>query len=153
MKDEPNASGVDHAQKVARSSTATASVEFRVPFHDCDPLQIVWHGNYLRYFELARTELFQNLQLDVPDIRGLGYTMFVSETHCRYLSPLRYNDTVKIRARFARVGAILRVSYATFNVTENRKSARAYTELAFTDCDGNFLTELPKVIYERILNS
>lgn len=137
----------------ALSSSATASVEFRVPFHDCDPLQIVWHGNYLRYFELARTALFQKLQLDVPDIRDLGYTMFVSETHCRYLYPLRYNDAVTVRARFARVGAILRVSYTAVNVTENRKSARAYTELAFTDRDGKLITELPEVICERIVDS
>lgn len=155
MKCEPETSGAQDAAQAqdALSSSATASVEFRVPFHDCDPLQIVWHGNYLRYFELARTALFQKLQLDVPDIRDLGYTMFVSETHCRYLYPLRYNDAVKVRARFARVGAILRVSYTAINVTENRKSARAYTELAFTDRDGTLMTELPEVVCERIVDS
>lgn len=152
MNDDLNAEATPDTARTTGSSTATASVEFRVPFHDCDPLQIVWHGNYLRYFELARTKLFQQLQLDVPDIRDLGYTMFVTETHCRYLYPLRYNDKVMVRARFSRVGAILRVSYGTFNVTKNRKSARAYTELAFTDRDGEFVSELPEVMYERILD-
>lgn len=134
-----------------RSSEVSASVEFQVPFHDCDPMQIVWHGNYARYFERARTALFQTMQLDVPDIQELGYLMFVSETRCRYLYPLRYNDTVTVRARCTRIGAVLRISYTAFNGTQQRKSARGYTELAFTDPDGSLITELPEAIYERIV--
>lgn len=127
-----------------------AEVDLHVPFHDCDPMQIVWHGNYLKYFELARTELFQRRDLDVPQIRALGVTMFVSETHCRYLYPLRYNDHVRIRARITRIEAIVRVSYTVMNLTHQRKSARAYTELAFCDREGNLLHTLPEVIRERM---
>lgn len=127
-----------------------ASVEFSVPFHDCDPLHVVWHGNYLRYFELARTKLFQQFQLDVPDIRDMGFKMFVSESHCRYLFPLHYNDAVRVTAKFTRVSALLRVSFVVENLTHGRKSARAYTELATTSFDGRLLTELPEAIHARI---
>lgn len=129
----------------------SAEVRLHIPFHDCDPMQIVWHGNYLKYFELARTELFQRLDLDVPQIRALGVTMFVSETHCRYLFPLRYNDEVEVRARITRIDAIVRVSYAVMNLTHQRKSARAYTELAFCNPDGDLLHTLPEVIRERMV--
>ena len=37
----------------------------RVPFHDLDPLQIVWHGNYLKYFDIARFGLFKQAGLDL----------------------------------------------------------------------------------------
>lgn len=129
----------------------SAEIELQVPFHDCDPMQIVWHGNYLKYFELARTELFQRLALDVPEIRALNLIMFVSETHCRYLFPLRYNDRVRIRAKITRIDAVLRVSYAGFNLTHNRKSCRAHTELAFTNADGELLTTLPQEIRECLV--
>lgn len=138
-------------QSVSRAPAQnSASVEFPVPFHDCDPLHVVWHGNYLRYFELARTKLFQAYKLDVPDIRELGYKMFVSETHCRYLFPLHYNDQVRVTAKFTRVAAIIRVSFVVENVTHGRKSARAYTELATTTFDGRLFTELPEELYARI---
>ena len=39
-------------------------VELEVPFHDVDMLQLVWHGHYYKYFELARTQLLRQ--------RGLG---------------------------------------------------------------------------------
>jgi len=130
--------------------THHAEIELHVPFHDCDPMQIVWHGNYLKYFELARTELFQQLKLDVPEIRALNLIMFVCETHCRYLYPLRYNDLVQVRATITRLEPVLRVSYAVMNLTAGRKSSRAYTELAFTDVNGELLTTLPQVIRERL---
>lgn len=128
----------------------TVSVEFHVPFHDCDALEVVWHGNYLRYFELARTALFQACDLDVEDMRALGLKMFVTESRCRYLYPLRYNDRVRVSARFSQVDAILRVSFLVENLNENRKSARAHTELALTAPDGELCTLLPEVVRERI---
>ena len=39
------------------SSMLSAEVVIRPEFHDLDPMQIVWHGNYMRYFETARTAL------------------------------------------------------------------------------------------------
>lgn len=126
------------------------SVELHVPFHDCDPLFVVWHGNYLKYFELARTALFQSLELDVPDIRDLGFKMFVSQSHCRYLYPLTYNDHVRITARITRTEPTIRVNFSVENLTQSRKSARAYTDLATTDMHGSLLSTLPEAIRERI---
>lgn len=132
------------------TASPTQSVELSVPFHDCDPLFVVWHGNYLKYFELARTALFQSCGLDVPDIRAMGYKMFVSETRCRYLFPLAYNDRIRVTARFSKVETVLRISFVVENLTQGRKSARAYTELATTDIHGALLPVLPEEIRARI---
>ena len=43
----------------------TFEVKISVPFYDLDPMQIVWHGNYLNYFELARAGLFQRYGVDL----------------------------------------------------------------------------------------
>ena len=40
-------------------------VRMKVPFFDADPMQIVWHGNYLKYFDIARSELFDALGIDL----------------------------------------------------------------------------------------
>ena len=40
-------------------------INLRVPFHDLDPLQIVWHGNYLKYFDIARFGLFKQAGVDL----------------------------------------------------------------------------------------
>ncbi len=43
------------SEKKPRSS----EVRLTVPFHDLDPMRVVWHGNYLKYFDIARFALFR----------------------------------------------------------------------------------------------
>ena len=42
-------------------------------FHDCDPMQVVWHGNYFKYFEIARCALLQRYDYDYPQMQESGY--------------------------------------------------------------------------------
>ena len=49
-----------------------AEVEIRVPFYDLDPLGVVWHGNYYKYFELARTEFMRSIGFDIKEMRHSG---------------------------------------------------------------------------------
>ncbi len=75
-----------------------AQIELTIPFHDLDPLDIVWHGNYVRYFEHARTALFQQLDYDVPAMRASGYVWPVIELNIRYARPLRYMQRIVVSA-------------------------------------------------------
>ncbi len=119
-------------------------VTLRVPFHDCDPLGVVWHGRYFEYFELARCELLDSVGLDVPHVRGMDLRMYVSEVRCRYTAPLRYGDELKVWAWFSELGPVLKISYDIENVTTRRKCVRAFTRLALTDAAGRFLAALPE---------
>jgi acyl-CoA thioester hydrolase len=125
------------------------SVELKVPFHDCDPLFVVWHGRYFEYLEVARSALLASRELDVEHVRAMGYKMFITEARCRYLSPLTYNDTMRITARFTATAPLIRVSYEVLNLTRHRKSARAVTALATTDFADNLL-ETPHDVLARL---
>ncbi len=127
-----------------------ARVTLKVPFHDCDPLFVVWHGRYLEYFELARTALLESRTLDVPQIRDLGFRMYVSDARCRYMYPLSYGDQVEVTASFTATRPLIRIAYDVRNLTKNRRSARGYTVLATTDAAGNLLHETPDVLVERL---
>src|SRR5690606_75173 len=74
------------------------SVELEVPFHDVDALRIVWHGHYLKYFEIARTALLRARGLDAGDLVGARYQLVVVESHCRHGAPLRYGDRIRVSA-------------------------------------------------------
>lgn len=133
-----------------KNAFASATVRLRVPFHDCDPLQVVWHGRYLEYFELARTELFVARGLDVQEFRELGYRMYVSEVRCRFTHPLSYGDEVEVKAHPTAVRPLLRIAYSVRNLTRQRPSARGHTVLAVTDAAGGLLHETPDAILERL---
>lgn len=144
-------SSLAHPNTHARAESGdAASVTLKVPFHDCDPLFVVWHGRYFQYLEVARSALFRKHRCDVEDVRALGYRMYVTDVRCRYMHPLSYNDEVRITARFTATRPLLRIAYEVFNVTAGRKSARAVTVLATTDGAGNLLPETPDDLFARL---
>lgn len=126
------------------------SVRLKVPFHDCDPLFVVWHGRYLEYLEVARSALFARHRVDVEDVRALNYRMYVTDVHCRYLHPLSYNHELSVTARFTALTPLIRVAYDVRNLSVNRKSARAVTVMATTDAQGKLLPETPHDLIARI---
>lgn len=75
-----------------------AAVRVTIPFHDIDILEVAWHGHYLKYFELARTELMQKYELDWPRLRQEGVAMPVVEVHVQYRRPLLYGTEVWVEA-------------------------------------------------------
>ena len=74
-------------------------VKLRVPFHDLDPLQIVWHGNYLKYFDMARFGLFKQAGLDLYEYFVNQQIVFpVTRFSSKHIIPLRYDDEFVCKA-------------------------------------------------------
>lgn len=124
--------------------------ETKVAFHECDPLGVAWHGHYFAWMERARTELFARFDLDVPALQALGHRLYVVETKCRYMTPLRYGEDVRITTWFSAVAPLLRVGYDIYNRDSQRWSARAVTTLAVTDRDGALLATTPDALLDRL---
>lgn len=122
----------------------------RVQFHDCDPLGIVWHGRYFEYFEAARCELLRSVHLDVADMIELNLRMVVTEVRCRYNTPMRCGDELRVWAWFSELEPLLRVSYDIENLSTKRRCVRAFTRLALTDARGTLLPVLPPVVRSRL---
>lgn len=77
----------------------SCAIEGRVPFYDLDPAQIVWHGNYLNYFENARQALFAQQGVDFNEyFRRTQYIFPISKTSAKHIYPLRYKDAYICRA-------------------------------------------------------
>ena len=124
--------------------------EHEVPFHDVDAMHVVWHGHYLKYFELARTALFRARRLDAPDIVGMGYRLVVIESKCRHSLPLRYGERMRIDAWFKDVTNRLHVAYEITNLNQQRRCARGHTMMATLDANGSLLLTTPQAILERL---
>lgn len=78
---------------MTRENNKIYEVKLKVPFYDLDPLQLVWHGNYFKYFDVAREGLFDNLGVDLHDFYNRTQILFpVIKTHIKYISPLRNRD-------------------------------------------------------------
>lgn len=67
-------------------------------FHDLDPMNVVWHGNYVRYFEQARCALLARYHYDYPAMRDSGYAWPVVDMRVKYVGPLTYGQSFIVRA-------------------------------------------------------
>lgn len=133
-----------------RRPRLSASIEARIPFHDCDPLFVAWHGRYFEYMALARAELMRAVDLDVPQVAAMGYRMYVTDARCRYMFPMRYGDTVRVTATLLAVSPLIKVGYDLHNVTHDRRTARASTTLAVLDEQGRLVAEPPPALRARL---
>lgn len=78
---------------------ASHEIHMTVPFHDLDPLQIVWHGNYLKYFDRARFAIFNHCGVDLHEYsKTSGFLFPVTRTSTKHIRPLRYRDDFIVRA-------------------------------------------------------
>ena len=72
----------------------------RVRFNEADPLGVVWHGHYVRYFEDGRESFGAKFGLRYLDFFDHGYVVPVVHIECNYRRPLRYGDTAIVETEF-----------------------------------------------------
>jgi acyl-CoA thioester hydrolase len=78
----------------------------RAYYEDTDLSGIVYHANYLRWFERARSDLLRLLEIDQRAAVEAGEGAYaVADLHIRYARPARLDDTVIIETRCAELGA------------------------------------------------
>ncbi|MFA5143120.1 MAG: thioesterase family protein [Candidatus Omnitrophota bacterium] len=68
----------------------------RVRYQETDNMGVVYYGNYLTWFEVARTEYLRALGLVYRELEEKGMYLMVAGVSCRYKSPARYDDLVRI---------------------------------------------------------
>jgi acyl-CoA thioester hydrolase len=64
---------------------------------------LVHHSNYLRYFEIARTELFRSSGGNYRDFEASGLFVVVVRVDCRYQAPAKYDDEIDIHVKIERM--------------------------------------------------
>ena len=73
----------------------------RIFYHDTDCGGVVYHGNYLKYFEEVRTEFLENLGYSVKGFMDMGIYFVVRSQSAEYLKPAFYDDTLEVKTRLA----------------------------------------------------
>ena len=111
------------------SDKKSFEVKISVPFYDLDPMQIVWHGNYLNYFELARAGLFQRYGVDLYNYYDRTKIIFpIIRTQTKHIIPLRHRDEIICKATLVDANIKLIVDFEIRKAGENVVCARGRTE-------------------------
>jgi len=111
------------------------TVTTRVRYGETDQMGVVYHANYLLYFEMGRTELMRAAGFAYSELERRGIYLVVTETACRFRAPARYDQEIRIATRVARLGkATVRFEYSVLGL-EGELLAEGHTELASVNRD------------------
>ena len=114
--------------------------EILVRFNEADPLGIVWHGHYIRYFEDGR-EAFGNMHdLGYLEVYKLGYVIPVVSVQCDYKKSLRYGDRVIVETKFmATDAAKIKFTYRLYKAATGDLVATGSSVQVFLSKDDSVL--------------
>jgi acyl-CoA thioester hydrolase len=73
----------------------------RVRYAETDQMGFAWHGEFLAWFEVGRTDWLRAQGLSYRDLEAEGLRLPVIEAQVRYMRPARYDDELSIRTRVA----------------------------------------------------
>src|SRR5437667_1640166 len=76
----------------------SAEIVVQAQFYDLDPMQVVWHGHYVRFLELARSALLDKLDYNYPQMLASGFLWPVVDLRIRYVRPIRFAQQVTVTA-------------------------------------------------------
>jgi acyl-CoA thioester hydrolase len=106
-------------------------VKLTVPFHDLDPMQFVWHGNYLKYFEIARDGLLKQMGVDLQSFSEKTKFLFpVIKISVKHIFPLRHRDEFICKATLMDAKFKITVAFEIRLIKDNRLCARGKSEQA-----------------------
>lgn len=74
--------------------------EVTVRFNEADPLGIVWHGHYIRYFEDGREDFGKKYKISYLDFYKNNLAVPVVSVQCDYKKPLRYGNTLLVESTY-----------------------------------------------------
>ncbi len=111
---------------------------YRVIYGDTDQMGVAYYANYLRWFEMGRTEFLREAGVPYSSIEGHGLYFPVTELSCRYLRPARYDDVVLIETTLTSMGrATLAFNYRLWLEENDVVVATGWTRHACVDKTGH----------------
>lgn len=106
----------------------------RVIYADTDAMGVVYHTNYIKWFEVGRTELLRSMGYPYARMEKEGIMLPVSECSCKYRMPAVYDDVLEIMARIMEVkGATITIDYEIRRQESGELLASGVTKHAITD--------------------
>ena len=128
-----------------------AEVEIQVQFFDLDPMQIVWHGNYVKYLEVVRCVLFDKIDYNYVEMGASGFAWPVIDVQLRYINSAKFGQRLKLRADIVEWENRLKIDYLITDAETGTRLTRASTtQVALNIASGEMCFVSPLVLFKKL---
>ena len=123
---------------------------FKVAFFDVDSMEVMWHGNYVKYLEMARCELLDKLGYNYIAMKKDGYAFPIVKLDVKYVRPAFFNDVIKVTTTLSECETFLKFHYLIEN-EKGEKLSEANTAQAVIEMKSlQTCFEMPEVLKKAI---
>ncbi len=128
-----------------------AEVEMLVPFFDVDSMDVVWHGHYVKYFEVARCALLERIGHNYQQMRDAGYAWPIIDVQLRYMRGAHFNQRIVVRADLVEWENRLKINYLIRDAETGERMTRGSTvQVAVEIASGEMLLASPRVFVDAV---
>lgn len=107
--------------------------QLRVQYYETDQMGVVHHSNYIRYFEIGRTELMRSIGLCYNRLENSGTVMPITNVEVRYFYPAYYDDVISIKSFIKEIPKARIVFYYEIYNEQKKLLVEGSTTLAFVN--------------------
>lgn len=121
-------------------------------FNDIDPMNVVWHGHYWRYFEQARRLLLQKIGYGYAEMSASGYSWPVVDARIKYIKPILFGQEVVIGAYLTEYEHRMKINFEVRDRHNQALLCRAYsTHLAVNMATQEVAFVTPKCWQDQVV--
>ncbi|WP_028878972.1 acyl-CoA thioesterase [Terasakiella pusilla] len=129
----------------------SATVQIQAQFYHLDPMEVVWHGNYVRFFEQARCALLDKLDYNYPQMRDSGYAWPIVDMRVKFVRPVRFAQVIDVCATLVEYENRLKINYLVSDAKTGEKITKGFTIQVAVDLETQEMEyESPKILFEKV---
>ncbi|GFZ96392.1 acyl-CoA thioesterase [Dyella caseinilytica] len=133
------------------SGVLHATIDIQVPFFDVDSMDVVWHGHYVKYLEVARCALLDDIGHNYTQMRESGYAWPVIDLQLRYVQAARFGQKLSVRADLIEWQNRLLIHYLIQDGATGQRITRASSvQVAVKIASGEMQLVSPDVFTEAV---
>lgn len=138
-------------KEVAATERLSCEIEVVPAFYDIDLMEVVYHGHYVRFLELARSALLAKFNYDYQSMRESGYAWPVVDMHLKYIRPALLGQKILVKASITEWENRLRIDYVMRDAASGQKINKAHTvQVALKIATKEMCFVCPPVLWERL---
>ena len=127
------------------------SIDIQIPFHDVDMMEVVWHGHYAKYFEIARCALLEKIDYNYPQMRDSGYAWPVIDLTMRYIKPSVFGQVITVQATIVEWESRFKINYLITDKLTGSRLTKGYSiQVAIDSQTKEMCFESPRVLLEKL---
>ena len=114
-------------------------------------MEVVWHGNYTRYLEIARCALLDCIEYDYPRMRDSGFAWPVIDMRIKFIRPLFFKQRIRVHATLVEYENRLKIDFLITDASTGEKLSKAYTTQVAVDMKTHEMCFVsPAVLREKL---